>query len=62
MNSVLLHDFDASYVLMRNKHGNVFAKYVGPRNKCPKTSVWVPKALVTNVKGPKKNWVPKGKA
>jgi hypothetical protein len=33
--------FDASYVLTY-KSGNVVAKYVGGRNKSPKTCVWVP--------------------
>ena len=56
------HDFDASYVLMKNKFGRVIAKYVGPRNKKSKTCVWVPKSLVTNVRGPKQIWVPKTKA
>jgi hypothetical protein len=47
------HSFDAAYVLMKNKHGKVIALYVGPHHKRPKTCVWVPKVLVTNVKGPK---------
>jgi hypothetical protein len=44
--------FDASYVLT-NKSGNVVAKYVGGKHKGFKTSIWVPKVLVSNVKGPK---------
>jgi hypothetical protein len=56
------HDFDASYVLMRNKFGIVVAIYVGPHHKRSKTCVWVPKCLVANIKGPKKSWVPKTKA
>jgi hypothetical protein len=55
------YDFNASYVIMRNKFGRVFAKYVGPHHKSPKTCVWVPKSLVTNVRGPKQVWVPKNK-
>jgi hypothetical protein len=55
------YDFNASYVIMRNKFGRVFAKYVGPHHKSPKTCVWVPKSLVTNVRGPKQIWVPKNK-
>ena len=43
--------FDA-YVLT-NKSGKVVAKYVGGKHKSPKTCVWVPKVLVSNVKGPK---------
>jgi hypothetical protein len=56
------HAFDASYVFMRNKYGKLIALYVGPHHKRPKTCVWVPKVLVTNVKGLKKVWVPKNKA
>jgi hypothetical protein len=56
------HDFYASYVLMKNKHENVIALYIGPHQKRPKTCVWVPKVLVTNVKGPKQVWAPKTKA
>jgi hypothetical protein len=53
--------FDASYVLT-SKSGRIVAKYVGIRPKSPKTCVWVPKVLVSNVKGPKTVWVPKDKA
>jgi hypothetical protein len=56
------HAFDASYVLIKNKHGKVIALYTGPHHKRPKTCVWVPKGLVTNMKGPKQVWVPKNKA
>jgi hypothetical protein len=51
---------DASYVLT-NKSGTVVAKYVGGKHKSPKTCVWVPKVLVSNVKGPKTVWIPKNK-
>jgi hypothetical protein len=44
--------FDASYVLT-NKSGKVVAKYVGGKHKSPKTCVWVPEVLVSNIKGPK---------
>jgi hypothetical protein len=53
--------FDASYVLT-NKSGKVVAKYVGGKHKGSKTCVWVPKVLVSNVKGTKTVWVPKNKA
>jgi hypothetical protein len=56
------HAFYASYVLMRNKFENVIALYVGRHHKRPKTCVWVPKVLMTNVKGPKHVWVPENKA
>jgi hypothetical protein len=53
--------FDASYVLT-NKSGKLVAKYVGGKHQSSKTCVWVPKVLVSNVKGPKTVWVPKNKA
>jgi hypothetical protein len=53
--------FDASYVLT-NKSGKIVAKYVRGKHKGSKTCVWVPKVLVSNVKGPKIVWVPKNKA
>jgi hypothetical protein len=53
------HDFDASYVLMRNKLGKIIVLHVGPYHKRPKTSVWVPKCLVTNLRGLNQTWVPK---
>jgi 3D (Asp-Asp-Asp) domain-containing protein len=59
--NVLFKTFDASYVLT-NKSGKVVAKYVGGKHKGSNTCVWVPKVLVSNVKGPKSVWVPKNKA
>jgi hypothetical protein len=53
--------FDASYVLT-NKLGKVVAKYAGGKHKGSKTCVWVPKVLVSNVKGSNTIWVPKNKA
>jgi hypothetical protein len=53
--------FYASYVLT-NKSGKVVAKYVGGKDKSPKTCIWVPKVLVSNVKRPKTVLVPKNKA
>jgi hypothetical protein len=50
-----LKTFSASYVLT-NKSGKVVAKYVGGKHKSPKTCVWVPKVLISNVKGPKTIW------
>jgi 3D (Asp-Asp-Asp) domain-containing protein len=59
--NVSFKTFDASYVLT-NKSGKVVAKDVGGKHKGSKTCVWVPKVLVSNVKGPKTVWVPKNKA
>jgi hypothetical protein len=53
--NISFRTFDASYVLT-NKLGKVVAKYVGGKHKSPKTCVWVPKVLVSNVKGPKTVW------
>jgi hypothetical protein len=58
--SISFKTFDASYVLT-NKSGKIVAKYVGGKHKSFKTCVWVPKVLVSNVKGPKTVWVPKNK-
>jgi hypothetical protein len=55
------HDFNASYVLMRNKLGKIIALHVGPHHKRSKTCVGVPKCLVTNLRGPNQTWVPKTK-
>jgi hypothetical protein len=59
--SISFKTFDASFVLT-NKSGKVVAKYVRGKHKSPKTCVWVPKVLVSNVKGPKTVWLPKNKA
>jgi hypothetical protein len=59
--SISFKTFDASFVLT-NKSGKVVAKYVGGKHKSPKTCVWLPKVLVSNVKGTKTVWVPKNKA
>jgi hypothetical protein len=59
--NVSFKTFDASYVLT-NKSGKVVAKYLGGKHKSSKTYVWVPKVLVSNMKGPKTIWVPMNKA
>ena len=59
--SISFKTFDASFALT-NKSDKVDVKYVGGKHKSPKTCVWVPKVLVSNVKGPKTVWVPKEKA
>jgi hypothetical protein len=58
--NISFNTFDASYVLT-NKSGKIVAKYVGGKHKGSKTCVWIPKVLVSNVKGPKTVWVPKNK-
>jgi hypothetical protein len=44
------HDFEASYVLMRNKFDKIIALHVGTHHKRSKTFVWVPKCLATNLR------------
>jgi hypothetical protein len=56
------HDFDASYMLMRNNFEKIITLHVGPHYKRSKTCVWVTKCLVTNLRGPNQTWVPKIKA
>ena len=55
--------FNPSYVLCKGTQGDVYAKYVGPRNGYAYRwySIWVPKDLVANAKGPITQWVPKQK-
>jgi hypothetical protein len=56
------HDFDASYVLKRNKFEKIIALHVGSHHKRSKTCMWVPKYLVTNLRGHNQTLVPKNKA
>ena len=51
-----------SYVLRKAKDGNVFAKFIGPRNAFRFYAIWVPKTLVTNLRGPIAKWAPLTKA
>ena len=48
------------FLLSKLKSGKVKAKFIGTqiKGKLPR-QLWVPKALVTHVKGPKLAWVPK---
>jgi hypothetical protein len=56
--------FNPSYVLCKGTQGDVYAKYVGPRNGYAyrEYQIWVPKVLVANAKGPIAQWVPKTKS
>jgi hypothetical protein len=53
------HDFDASYVLIKNKLGKIIALNVRPHHNRLKNFVCVPKCLVTNLRGSNQTWVPK---
>ena len=50
------------YILFRDYYGDVYAKYVGPKDGFIAWSIWVPKTLVANKRGPIEKWVPKTKA
>ena len=49
------------YTLFKDSYGDVYAKYVGPRNGYAYRwySIWVPKDLVAIAKEPINRWVPK---
>ncbi len=54
-------DFNPSYVLCRARDGYLYAKFVGSPYEYIEWSIWVPKTLVTNIKGPITKCVPKTK-
>jgi len=51
-----------NYALFRDNYGDVYAQYVGPYDGYIAWSIWVPKTLVANMRGPIEKWVPKSKA
>ena len=50
-----------NYILYVDYYGDVYAKYVGPYDGFIAYSIWVPKTLVANQRGPIARWVPKTK-
>jgi hypothetical protein len=48
--------YNPSYVLCRAHDGHVYAKFVGASNEYVAWSIWVPKTLVTNKRGPIEKW------
>ena len=48
-------------MLCRASDGHVYAKFVGSPYDYIEWSIWVPKTLITNIKGPITKWVPKTK-
>ena len=48
-----------NYILYCDYYGDVYAKYVGPIDGYIDYSIWVPKTLVANKRGPIEKWVPK---
>ncbi len=52
--------FDSHYMFKKARDGSIVARYVGsPILSGKKNVIWVPKALVSNLQGPKQVWVPK---
>jgi hypothetical protein len=56
--STIYHACNTSFVLLC-KNAKVVARKLGSKCKGDKTCIWIPKAIVTNLVGPNKSWVPK---
>ena len=48
-----------SYVIKKKTNGKVVAHKVGKKERSWNHSIWVPKDIITNMKGPQTVWVPK---
>jgi hypothetical protein len=59
--STIYHACNASFAICR-KDKKVIARKLGAKCKGDKTCIWVPKAIITNLVGPNKSWVPKTQA
>jgi hypothetical protein len=59
--STIYHACNASFTIYR-KNMKVISKKLGAKCKGDKTCIWIPKAIVTNLVGPNKSWVPKTQA
>jgi hypothetical protein len=59
--TTIYHACNTSFALLC-KNEKVVARKLGSKCKGDKTCIWVPKAIVTNVVGPNKSWVPKTQA
>jgi hypothetical protein len=59
--TTVFHACNTTFVLSC-KNEKVVAKKLGPKCKGDKACIWVPKAIVTNIVGPNKSWVPKTQA
>jgi hypothetical protein len=59
--STFFHACNTSFALVC-KNEKVVARKLGSKYKGDKTCIWIPKAIVTNLVGPNKSWVPKTQA
>ena len=50
-----------SYDLCCTNDGHVYAKFIGSYDEYVAYSIWVPKTVVTNARGPIREWIPKTK-
>jgi hypothetical protein len=57
--STIYHACNTSFAIYC-KNEKVVARKLGSKCKGDKTCIWVPKAIVTNLVGPNKSWVPVG--
>ena len=48
-----------SYMIKKKTNGKVVAHKVGKKVRSWNHSIWVPKDIITNMKGPQMVWVPK---
>ena len=48
-----------SYVIKKKTNGKVVAHKIGKQERSWSHSIWVPKDVITNMKGPQMVWVPK---
>jgi hypothetical protein len=56
--SIIYHACNTSFAFFC-KNEKVVARKLGSKYKGDKTCIWVPNAIVTNLIGPNKSWVPK---
>jgi hypothetical protein len=56
--STIYHACNTSFAIFC-KNEKAVARKLGSKCKGDKTCIWVPKAIVTNLVGPNKSWVPK---
>jgi hypothetical protein len=59
--TTVFHACNTAFVLTC-KNEKVVARKMGAKCKGEKTCIWVPKAIVTNLVGPNKSWVPRTQA
>jgi hypothetical protein len=56
--TIIYHAYNTSFAHLCKKE-KVVARKLRSKCKGDKTCIWVPKAIVTNLVGPNKSWVPK---